>query len=68
MNMKVCQYHQHMSVIILNNTGYFSHPCHALAAWCRSQCQNACFWAFYVHQLLQFTPNIRKLVQNLAWM
>jgi hypothetical protein len=28
--------------------------------------QNACFGAFCVHQLLQFTPNIRKLVQNLA--
>jgi len=28
--------------------------------------QNACTLAFCVHQLLQFTPNIRKLVQNLA--
>ena len=37
-------------------TGYFSHPRHALAAWRRSKRQNACFLAFCVHQLLQFTP------------
>jgi len=47
--------------------GYFSHPRHALAAWCRSQRQNAGFLAFCVRQLLQFTPNARKLMQNLAW-
>ena len=35
---------------------YFSHPRHALAAWRRSKRQNACFLAFCVHQLLQFTP------------
>ncbi len=28
--------------------------------------QNACTLAFCVHQLLQFTPNVRKLLQNLA--
>lgn len=30
-------------------SGYSSHPHHALAAWGRSQRQNACFWAFCVH-------------------
>ncbi|MCI8313516.1 MAG: hypothetical protein HFH74_00410 [Lachnospiraceae bacterium] len=34
---------------------YFSHP-H----------QNACFVAFGVHQLLQFTPNHHKSIPNLA--
>jgi hypothetical protein len=52
--------HKYLESINLNNSGYFSNPHHALAAWCRSQRQNACLVAFCVHQLLQFTPNHHK--------
>jgi hypothetical protein len=34
----------------------------------RQNAKSFCFFtlAFCVHQLLQFTPNVRKLLQNLA--